>query len=357
MDGQSDKQSVRIGAENMKALLKYGHQMEMDGVAITEIPKPVPKENEVLIKVAACGICGTDLHIIDDEYAHTLPVVLGHEFTGTIEECGKAVKDLNVGAQVIVNNINGCGQCMYCKRGDYQMCEHKKSIGINLNGGMAEYVVAPADHVLVVPDNLKGSDIAALSEPLACCVRAVMDHTDIKAGDVVLVTGPGAIGQICAQLAKLCGAYVIVSGTQVDTERLALAKKLGADAVASDNDELKKIIYERSAFGVDIVLECSGAAPALNNALNLVRKEGQITQVGVFGKPVTVDLDKMWKKEIKYSSSFATGASSWEKLQKIYALGVLKLDELVSTRMPLENYKEAFDMVRRKEGYKIFLIP
>lgn len=329
----------------------------MDGVSLVDIPKPVPKANEVLIKVMACGICGTDLHIIADEYAHTSPVVLGHEFTGTIEECGADVTGFEIGEQVFLNNINGCGHCHYCKQGDYQMCLEKASIGINLNGGMAEYVVAPADHVFHVPANMQGKDCVALSEPLTCCVRAVIDHTDIEPGDVVLVTGPGAIGQFCAQLAKICGAYVIVSGMPADLPRLELAKKLGADAYATSNEELKALIESRTEFGVDVVLECSGAGPALANALDLVRKEGQITQVGVFGKPITIDLDKMWKKEIRYRSSFATGASSWEKLAKLYAMDALQLEDLISARIPLENYKEAFDMVNRKEGYKVFLVP
>ncbi|MBQ6323110.1 MAG: alcohol dehydrogenase catalytic domain-containing protein, partial [Lachnospiraceae bacterium] len=326
----------------MKALLKQGHGLGMDGVSLVDIPKPVPKDNEVLIKVMACGICGTDLHIIAEEYAHTSPVVLGHEFTGTIEACGSAVTGFTAGEQVFVNNINGCGHCHYCKEGSYQMCAEKASIGINLNGGMAEYVVAPADHVFHVPASMQGNVSVALSEPLCCCVRAVFEHTDIKPGDVVLVTGPGAIGQICAQLAKIRGAYVIVSGTKVDLPRLELAKKLGADAVASSNEELLAIVNERTVAGVDILLECSGAAPALSNALDLVRKQGQYTQVGVYGKPITVDMDKLWKKEIVHRSSFATTAPTWEKLEKLYAMNLLKLDDLVSACIPLANYKEAF---------------
>ena len=342
----------------MKALLKSGHGLGMDGVSLVDIPVPTPKANEVLIKVMACGICGTDLHIINEEYAHTSPIVLGHEFTGTIAECGADVTGFEIGDQVIVNNINGCGHCHYCKQGDYQMCLEKASIGINLNGGMAEYVVAPFDHVLKVPANMVGKDSPALSEPLTCCVRAVIDHTNIEPGDVVLVTGPGAIGQICAQLAKAAGAYVIMSGMPGDLPRLELAQRLGsADDIATSNEELAEKIYARTEFGVDIVLECSGAGPAFNNALEVVRKQGQITQVGVFGKPVTANLDVLWKKEIKYTSSFATGASSWEKLQKIFAMDILKLDDLISARIPLENYKEAFDMVARREGFKTFLIP
>ena len=341
----------------MNALLKQGHGLGMDGVSLVDIPKPQPKANEVLIKVMACGICGTDLHIINEEYDHTSPVVLGHEFTGTIAEMGENVSGFELGDQVIVNNINGCGHCHYCKKGDYQMCLEKKSIGINLNGGMAEYVVAPFDHVLKVPANMVGSDAPALSEPLTCCVRAVVDHAEIEAGDKVLISGPGAIGQLCLQLAKMQGAFCVVSGMPADQARLELAKKHGADVIINDTKELIKWTAENTEFGFDVVLECSGAGPALTTAIDLVRKQGQLMQVGVFGKPVTVELDKLWKKEIRHWSSFATGASSWEKLQKIYAMDVLELEDLISARFPLADYKKAFEMVERKEGYKIFLIP
>ncbi len=341
----------------MKALLKQGHGLGMDGVSLVDIPVPTPKANEVLIKVMACGICGTDLHIINEEYDHTSPVVLGHEFTGTIAETGADVKGFEIGDQVIVNNINGCGHCHYCKQGDYQMCLEKASIGINLNGGMAEYVVAPFDHCLKVPENMVGSDAPALSEPLTCCVRAVIDKTRIEPGDKVLISGPGAIGQLCLQVAKTQGAFVVVSGMPADQPRLELAKKHGADVIISDTKELEKWVEENTEFGFDVVLECSGAGPALGTAIKLVRKQGQITQVGVFGKPVTADLDAMWKKEIKHTSSFATGASSWEKLQKLYAQDVFDLEDLISARFSLEDYKEAFAMVDRKEGFKVFLKP
>ena len=177
-----------------------------------------------MVKVMAVGICGTDIHIMEDAYPHTVPVVLGHEFTGVVEEMGAATKGFDVGDQVIVHNILGCGNCHYCKKGDYVFCNEKQSIGVNLNGGMAEYVVVPYDHAMIVPESMKGKDIPALSEPLACCVRGVLEQTKIQPGDKVLVTGPGVIGLLCAQLAKLCGAYVIISGTKVDAKRLELEK-------------------------------------------------------------------------------------------------------------------------------------
>lgn len=341
----------------MKALMKKETGKGMEGIVLCDIPKPVPKDNELLVKVMAVGICGTDIHIMEDSYPHTVPVALGHEFTGVVEEMGKAAKGFVQGDQVIVHNIIGCGHCHYCKKGDYVFCNEKQSIGVNLNGGMAEYVVVPYDHAMVVPESMKGKDIPALSEPLACCVRGVLEQTTILPGDKVLVTGPGVIGLLCAQLAKLCGAYVIISGTSVDKNRLELAKKQGADQIADNPEDLKKIVESVTEYGVDVVLECSGSGGAMAGALNLIRKQGRYTQVGMFGKSIQVDMDTINRKEIEFHGTFATAASSWEKLLRLYDGDALQLDDLVSARLPLSEWKKGFEMFQRREGNKIFLIP
>ena len=322
-----------------------------------DIPKPVPKKNELLIKIMATGICGTDLHIMEDGYPHSVPVALGHEFTGVVEEAGEETSGFEVGDQVIVNNIIGCGHCHYCKKGDYVFCNEKRSIGINLNGGMAEYTVAPFDHCMKVPESMRGKDLPALSEPIACCVRGVLEQTDIKPGDKVLITGPGFMGLMCNQLAKLCGAYTIISGTPADKARLELALKQGADRVVDNGDDLKKVVEEVTDGGVDIVLECSGSPYAIPGALDAIRKQGAWTQVGMYGKDVTVAMDTINRKELDFKGTFATANSTWEKLVKLYELDKLQLDDYVSARIPLENWKEGFEMFQRKEGIKLFLVP
>lgn len=341
----------------MKALVKKEVGKGWDGLELMDIPKPVPKKNELLIKIMATGICGTDLHIMEDGYPHSVPVALGHEFTGVVEEVGEETSGFKPGDQVIVNNIIGCGHCHYCKKGDYVFCTEKKSIGINLNGGMAEYVVAPFDHAMLVPPAMQGKDIPALSEPIACCVRAVLEQTEILPGDKVLITGPGFMGLMCSQLAKLRGATVIISGTPADKARMELAKKQGADYVADNFDDLKKIVEEVTDNGVDVVLECSGSPYAIPGALELIRKQGKWTQVGMFGKDVTIALDTINRKEIDFNGTFATANSTWEKLVKLYADDVLQLDDFVSARIPLENWREGFEMFLRKEGIKLFLVP
>lgn len=340
----------------MKALVKTGKGRE--SVRLLDIPVPEPGDDEVLIKVMACGICGTDEHIMNDAYLHTIPVTLGHEFTGTVTKAGKGVKNLKAGDQVVALSAQrSCGSCKYCRIGDYVHCTEKQSIGINLGGGMAEYIVTTADRTFKVPDNFKGKDILAITEPLACCVRAVLEKSTVHAGDVVLVAGPGVIGLLCMQLAKLCGAFVIVTGTPVDQGRLALAKDLGADVVNDDPSAVFDIVKQYAPYGADHVIECSGAAPSLRTALACVRKEGSLTQVGMYGKNVEVDMDTIVRKELKLTAGFSQAQSTWELALKLIEQGVLKLEELVSVRMPLEDWETAFDLFAKKTENKIFLIP
>ena len=162
----------------MKALRKLGKGAE--SVQLCEVEKPIPGPNDLLVKVMAAGICGTDLHILAEEYSHSVPVTLGHEYTGVVEQVGSGVTDFQVGDQVIsVSIAYSCGTCHYCRKGDPVHCTQKASIGVNVDGAMAEYMVIPADSAMKVPEQYKGSDILALSEPIACCIRAVLEKSEI----------------------------------------------------------------------------------------------------------------------------------------------------------------------------------
>ncbi len=340
----------------MKALVKTGKGRE--SVKLMDIPIPEPKEEEVQIKVMACGICGTDEHIMNDAYQHTVPVVLGHEFTGVVTKIGRDVKNLKVGDQVVALSAQrSCGTCKYCSIGDFVHCTQKQSIGIDLGGAMAEYLVTTAARTFKVPDHYVGRDILSITEPLACCTRAVLEKSTIHAGDVAVVAGPGVIGLLCMQLAKLCGAFVIVSGTPVDKARLELAKELGADVVNEDPAKLVELVNQYAPYGADHVIECSGAAPSLRSALECVRKEGSLTQVGMYGKNVEIPMDTVVRKELKVTAGFSQAMSTWELALKIIGQDVLKLEELVSKRMPLTDWEEAFDLFAKKTENKIFLIP
>ncbi len=340
----------------MKALIKYDKGAK--GVALREVGKPVPKSDELLIRISAAGICGTDIHIMHDEYECDLPVIMGHEFTGIVEEIGSNVEGFDVGDQVVaVTAAITCENCTYCKQGLRMMCKQRKSIGSGTDGAMAEFMTIPAKLAYIVPKNMLGSDIMAITEPLACVVRAVIEQSKIKAGDVAIVSGPGTIGLLTLQVAKLAGAFVIVSGTSVDKDRLALAKKLGADVLCDDPGKLKDIVAQYTMDGVDVAYECAGAAPSFRACLEHVKKRGNLAQVGLYGKPIEVDIDKILFKEVELTVSFASEPTSWDIAMRIIAQGRLDLDPLVSNFYPLEDWETAFKEFEDKVGFKIFLKP
>ena len=340
----------------MKAVVKFAPGP--DGVELRDVPKPVPKSNELLVKVMAAGVCGTDIHILHDEYRHITPVTLGHEFTGIVEEMGSDVEGFAIGDQVIaMPAADSCGQCIHCASGDYFLCESKKSIGSDKNGAMAEYVVVPYDRSFKVPENMVGNDAMAISEPLACCIRIALETSKVKGGDVAVVIGPGTMGLLTMQMAKVAGAFLIVAGLPHDKKRLEIAKELGADVICDNPSELKSIVHKYAPGGADVVYECSGAAPCINLALDVIKKTGNLAQVGLYGKPVSVPMDAITTREIVVTGNGSQAKSSWIKLLQLARLGLLNIEPLVTHRIPLVEYKKAFEIFEKKEGIKVVLVP
>lgn len=340
----------------MKALVKTGTGRE--SVKLMDVPVPEPKDDEVQIRVMACGICGTDVHIMNEEYKHTVPVILGHEFTGTVTKIGRDVKGFAEGDQVVALSAQRtCCTCRYCMKGDFVHCTEKQSIGIDVPGGMAEYLCTTASRTFKVPDNYKGKDAVCLTEPLACCARAVLENSRIHAGDVVLVAGPGVIGMLCAQLAKQCGAKVIMTGVPADAERLKFAKQLGVDVTNDDPAKLMEIVATHTDGGVDHVLECSGNGRSVASALEAVRKEGSYTQVGMFGGPIEFDMNTVVRKELKITAGFSQAASTWRLSLTLLEQNRIDLESLISVRMPLSDWEKGFDLFDKKTTNKIVFIP
>lgn len=340
----------------MKAVCKIakGQKCELRDV---KIPEPMP--GWVRIKVEYCGICGTDIHIEDDEFATKFPAVIGHEYSGYIEALGEGVTAFQVGDRV-VSTTEGitCGTCRYCHEGLMMLCDEQQSTGSTLDGSMAEYVVIPAEQVFRLEDHID-MRVAAMAEPLACCVRNVIESATVNAGDYVYVSGPGTIGQIVAQLAKISGAHVTVAGTAVDTERLAMAKKLGADEIIDVTKENPLDAAKRITKGAmyDVVFECAGAAPSAATCLDVVRKRGHFSQMAIYGKPISFNLDKILNKEVTLASSNASERSSWWIAMRLLEQNKVDLLPLVSNIYPIDDWKTAFLDVRNKIGYKIMIKP
>lgn len=339
----------------MKALRKL--RAGEGGVALADLAVPEPGPDEIRVRVAYAGICGTDIHIIHDEYAADMPVTLGHEYSGVVDAAGSLVTDFRPGDRVISMTVgSACGKCRCCRQGNELKCPERKSIGSGMDGAMAEYVVVKADRAFLIPEGVS-LEIAALSEPVSCCVRSVVEVSAVRAGDYVYVSGPGVMGQLTAQLAKLSGAHVTVGGTARDGERLALARALGADAVvdASRLEERAEEITHGQGF--DVVYECAGVPASADACLRELRRMGQYVQVCLFGKPVPFDMDGALIGEKHIVSSFAAERSSFEITLRLLEAGRLRLEPFVSKIYPLERWKEAVEAAESKTGYKFLLRP
>jgi len=343
----------------MKGLFKTAAGPGNMEIRETQIPKPGP--GQVLIQIKSAGICGSDLHIYHWAIAYKMnpPMIIGHEFSGVIVECGKDVEGWEKGARVTAEpSAIICGKCHYCRTGAYNLCDERRVMGYWVNGVFAEYVAADAQRLHRLPDSAS-FDEGALAEPLACCVHGVHELTGVEAGDFVAITGPGAIGLLCAQLAKAEGATVAIIGTGVDKARLAAAGKLGADHCINleETDPVKAVRELTDGYGADIVLECSGAGAAAATGLELARKQGKYTQIGLFGKPVTLDFERIAYKELKVTGTISQRWTAWKRTMKLMEQGKLNLKEIISGKYPLTEWKTAFEKFEAKEGLKILLDP
>lgn len=333
----------------MKAVVKYARGV--GNVALRDVPEPEAGPGQVKIEVKAAGVCGTDLHILADEYANNPPVVLGHELAGIVAACGAGVSDFAPGDRVTTRTFfQTCGKCVYCRTGRDNLCASRLSIGSGVNGAMTKYVVVPERAVFRLPENV--SFLAgALSEPLSCTVHAVLETNRPGPGERVVVTGPGAMGLLAMQLVKVSGARATVVGVPSDAPRLELAKRLGADEVVltTDLDGL------RDTF--DAAIECSGAPAGIETALGLLRKGGRYTQVGLVGKKVALDVDQLVYKEVELTATFAHVWTAWPRALALLASGAVQTEPLVSHRFPLSRWQEAFTTFRDRTGVKVVLEP
>lgn len=342
----------------MKAVVKT--RPEPGNVEYTDMPDPQAGPGQVVIEVRNAGVCGTDIHIFKSEYVIKPPVILGHELCGTIVETGPGVTRLKVGDRVTVNPSAGrlCGKCRYCQVGAPFFCIDRAAVGSGMNGGFAKYCGVRQEIVIPLPANLD-FEAGALCEPFACAVQAVIELTTINPGDVVAVSGPGPIGLMCAMLAKGQGAHVVLLGTANDAGRMALSKSLGVDATVNVSAEDPREIIKQltQGYGADAVLECAGAPASGAMCLDLVRKMGRYTQVGIFGAPLQIDLDKVVLKQVRFQGSICHTWETWERTMRLLGDGAFDLRPLISNRLPLSRWNEAFQGVINKTETKVLLHP
>jgi L-iditol 2-dehydrogenase len=340
----------------VKALVKTGPKE--DDLELKNWPEPSPGPEQVKLRIAAAGICGTDIHIIKGRWPCRPPVVLGHEFCGTVVEIGARVKNLKPGDRVVSSNpAETCGNCYHCRAGNPFMCSERVSAGYMIDGAFADYLCIAAERCHLLPENVSFRQ-AALGEPLAVAVRAVIERNTVHAGDLVLVSGPGCVGLLTTQIAKLEGGAVIVAGIAKDARRLALARDLGADLIVeTPRQELLEIVRGQRPEGADLVFECAGAADSLNLCLEAVRKEGTVVQVGVYPGPIRTDLNKVMMKELRFIGTYGYVWTTWQRSLRLLAEGRVRTEDLISHEYPLSEFQEAFRVTQDGTAAKVVFTP
>ena len=329
-------------------------------VEVREIPEPQPAAGQVKLRIRAAGLCGTDLHIYKDEFRSWPPVVLGHEVAGEIVELGEGVQGLTPGMRVTAETyFSYCGQCRSCRAGYTNLCLERRSIGSAVNGGFTTFLVVPARNIHELPASVDYR-AGALTEPLACVVHATLTTPTVAPGDVAVIAGPGAIGLLTVQVVKAAGATAIVLGTDTDEHRLALATQLGADAVVNvQRADAAAVVRDLTieGLGADVVYECSGAGPAAQQLLTLVRRHGRYVQVGLFGKPVAWDLDQLVYKELTATGTNASTPPSWLRALDLMGSGKVRTDLLITHEYPVTAWEKGFATFEDKSGIKTIFVP
>ena len=341
----------------MKALVKTA--LGFGNLEIQDKPEPTPGKDQVKIKVMYAGICGSDIHTYEGHYKVAVPVTLGHEFSGEVVGVGENVTEFKSGDRVTSETtFTICGECDYCQTKDYNLCNHRKGLGTQQDGGFTTYLIARKESVHLLPENVDNQS-AAMTEPLACTHHAI-EKTIIHDGDLAVVMGPGPIGLLTAQVAKSRGAKVVITGLTNDKIRLDKAKELGIDYVVNIQEvDLKEFVNNLTdGYGADIVYECSGAVPAAKQGMDLLRKKGQYCQVGIFANSeIPFDMEKVIQKEIRVVGSRSQKPADWEASLALMDKGLVNTKSLVTHEYDITEWDKAYDAIKSGEAIKVLLTP
>lgn len=344
----------------MQALLKT--RKGAGFLELRDMPEPSPGPGEVLIEVKACGICGTDVHILHDQFPYWPPVILGHEFAGEIVATGPDTQYYKVGERVVGEpHTQACGHCYLCRTGNIQICPMKRSPGWGIHGALTKYLRMPERLLHRIPDHMS-YDLAALVEPTANTVHDVVERAKVEAGDFVVVLGPGPIGLLAAMTARAAGArHVVIAGVPSDEAiRLKKARELGFETVINiaETNLLDAVLDLTGGIGADLVIEASGAPPAIASTVDLIRKKGRICVIGLTGQDsIPFPWDKAAFKVCNVIFNLSTGYTSWDRTIHLIASGKIQAREIITHRLPLREWRHGFDEIEAQRALKVLLIP
>ncbi len=338
----------------MKALVKARPE---PGLVLDDVPRPQPGPADVLIKVTHAAICGTDLHIYNwDDWARenmNPPVVVGHEFVGVVEEIGAQVDDIEPGTRVAGEGHIVCGHCRNCRAGDGHLCRSTIGVGIQRDGGFAEYVVIPARNAYPIPDSVPDR-IAAILDPLGNAVHTALSFDLV--GEDVLITGAGPIGQMACAVCRHAGARHIVI-TDVEEGRLATAREMGATrAVVAGSASVRAAMDDLGMTeGFDIALEMSGSPHAVSDILRHANHGAKVALLGLFAHPAEIDLNQAILKGLTIKGIYGREMfDTWYKAVAMLNSG-LNIDPIISHHFALDDFEEAFETLLAGDASKVIL--
>lgn len=343
----------------MRAVVKTKHG---DGFVETlEVADPSIGESDVLVEVNGAGICGSDLMILHDFFpGYTVPVVLGHEFAGVAKEVGSKVARISPGQRIACEtHAYVCGECTYCKSGLYNLCLSRKGFGYGLDGAFAKYVKVREPIIHPLPEAISLDEAAAL-EPLSVIVNALTQNSKVTIGDSVLIIGPGPLGLLSLQVARLSGAKgVTVVGTEHSKGRLKLASKLGADEILTDTelDDALSVPGKGLSDRFDIGVITTGTPSSFEPALRAVRKAGTVVHIGESTKQASFQFSLIEKKNLTVQGSFSHNWPIWEKSISLVEDKKIDLSSLITHKVALQDWKTGFDLAESREGVKILIKP
>jgi len=320
---------------------------------------PVPEDHEVLVRVAGCGVCHTDLHFIDHGVPprKQLPMILGHEITGTIEQVGEKVEQFRGGERVLISVVVPCGECKWCKNGRTNLCRHRIIPGNRINGGYAEYLSVPANGVIQLPDELPLKHSAVIADAFGTSYHALHGIGHVKAGDQVVILGCGGLGSAAIQIAKQAGAYVI--GLDMNPLKLEYAKDMGADEIVDTNKckDLGEHIRKITHGGVDLALEAIGAPRTIYQAFTCLGPAGRLIVMGYTRNDIRFPAPKLVFEERSIHGVLGCPINQYEEIFKHLLNGDYNLDKLVTKELPLDEIEQALNSVRSGQTLRTIIVP